>query len=1396
MAKNRLVIMEQKNIKYFKVNALPSDPCPNAIYYIPNGNGTDLDEYVTDKYGNPRKVRSLSPLEVNVNGVTSEVSELVFLNSNNVTFGISSNTITASVNPGGGGTGADFILSNSNGISFGTNASTVTASYTVPTDYVSSNQSSLFQLTANNTLFLSNDYTSHTHSQYLNTSQSSLFQQTSATSLITSNALNTSQSSLFQLTANNSLSLGTDYTTHTHSQYLNTSQSSLFQATSDNSLSLGTIYTTHTHSQYLNTSQSTLFITSQSVQPFALSGTNGSSTFSTLSLGTANGLTLYLTNGSLVGSYTDNGGAGGDGLNRISAGTQIANATTTVVFSNSNNVSFGMSNNSVVTASASYSQPTDYVSTAQSSLFQQTSLMSNYLGTTYTTHTHSQYLNTSQSSLFEQSSHTTIFLTTQSGQAYSAGNGSNTFQTLSVADSNGVSFSTGTQGLYATVRTNYASSDHSHGNPTLALTNVSGTTASNSAGFTLSLSVNPAGGADGYNILAAGTQTANTTGTVVLSNSNGITFGMSNSSVITASYTVPTDYVSTAQSSLFLYTSQSSLFEHTSHTSVFLTTQSGQAFSAGAASSTFQTLSFQDSNGVSFSNNAGGIRVSHALQFTSNTSAITANALNTSQSSLFQHTSATSAITSNALNTSQSSLFQHTSATSAITSNALHTSVARIQGVIASDTTYTSGSISFRDLNGISFQSTTGQAIQITHGLQYTSNTSAITSNALNTSQSSLFQHTSATSAITSNALNTSQSSLFQHTSATSAITSNALHSSVSRVINIVAATNNTGGGTASLSSNVSFSNANGMTFYTSAGSAIVASYTVPTLTNSSLTMQAGASTLSSVSRIAFVDSNGVSFGASTSNNGSITITATVATTYAASNHSHGNPTLALTNLTGTTASASNGFTLSLSAAAPGAGGGIVLANSQTTYTSGTVNLSGAGAITIQSTTGQSFQISVPATSSLSATGIISLSTNGSTVSIGADNILTMYATSNTTQSSTGTVSANSLIFRGAGAASVGISNGSIVISAPSAAAGNVTISAGTASAGLASLVFSNSNGVSFGLNGSTITASAVGGGGGIALANSQTTYTSGTAHLSGAGAITIQSTTGQSYIVSAPGSSSISGTGHVSISVNASTISIGAPSPAISGSNGSFSYSTLTFGNLNNVSFYTSNGSMVASINAAGGHTLSNFHHPENVWTSLGAQGQGSLSIKHMYVPFNVTGTQMNIGMSVSGATNTSATTASANVSLWIGIYTLNGSSLSLASSGSANNGFQWSQSASSTGNTSINSMRLMSVPINVNMTPGEYWMGVVISSATTYTSAGFTFYGGNFINNAATAAVFAPIGSGTTASSMAILFQGIYTAATSVGPSSMSKAHINFSSASNVQRANLYCQILNNTY
>jgi len=143
-----------------------------------------------------------------------------------------------------------------------------------------------------------------------------------------------------------------------------------------------------------------------------------------------------------------------------------------------------------------------------------------------------------------------------------------------------------------------------------------------------------------------------------------------------------------------------------------------------------------------------------------------------------------------------------------------------------------------------------------------------------------------------------------------------------------------------------------------------------------------------------------------------------------------------------------------------------------------------------------------------------------------------------------------------------------------------------------------------------------------------------------------------------------------------------------------------------------------------------------------------------------------------------------------------LNGSTLSLASSGSASYAFQWSQSASSTGNSSINSMRQLTVPMNVNLTPGEYWMAAVISSATTYTGAAFSLFGNNQV---AATAWLAPIGSNTSAivaGRDVMQFQGIYTAATAAGPASIGTGAINNTSASNALRANFYNAIYNVTY
>ncbi len=184
-------------------------------------------------------------------------------------------------------------------------------------------------------------------------------------------------------------------------------------------------------------------------------------------------------------------------------------------FSNANNVTFATETNGKITASASFPTQTAYVFSNSNGISFGTN------GSTVTATVRTDYQPAG------------AYLTT--ARASNDAIGLNTALT-----GNGVVWTVNSAGISLNVPaflTTAAQSNHSHGNPTLALTNLSGTTASNSNGLTLSLSAAAGGGgADGFNILAAGTQTAGTNVTVNFANSNGITFGMSGSSQITASH--------------------------------------------------------------------------------------------------------------------------------------------------------------------------------------------------------------------------------------------------------------------------------------------------------------------------------------------------------------------------------------------------------------------------------------------------------------------------------------------------------------------------------------------------------------------------------------------------------------------------------------------------------------------------------------------------------------------------------------------------------------------------------------------------------------------------------------------------------------------------------------------
>lgn len=277
----------------------------------------------------------------------------------------------------------------------------------------------------------------------------------------------------------------------------------------------------------------------------------------------------------------------------------------------------------------------------------------------------------------------------------------------------------------------------------------------------------------------------------------------------------------------------------------------------------------------------------------------------------------------------------------------------------------------------------------------------------------------------------------------------------------------------------LNFANSNGVTFSNSNGS-VVASYSVPTVTNSSWSVS-DAATSGTVGRLAFTNLNGVTLSLSSGTGGLHTIVGS---------HngitSQSNQTLGIYGVSNTVLS-SSGTIDARSLSFEGAGvasvgfsngsvvisvpaGGVALG----TNTFGASNL-GNTVGTSGVITGTGLQMILVGGNNITLSQSILLS--AATITISAPNQsnqqLSLYAASNTTQGTSMTANASNLSFQGAGVASVGMSNGSVVISVPSGGAG-VALYDGANSISSGTARFSNSNGVTFGFNGQTITASVV----------------------------------------------------------------------------------------------------------------------------------------------------------------------------------------------------------------------------------------------------------------------------------------------------------------------------------
>lgn len=272
-----------------------------------------------------------------------------------------------------------------------------------------------------------------------------------------------------------------------------------------------------------NTVTAKVFTDIENAMIMSISAGTSNATGNQVVFSNSNGVSFGASNNVITASFSGGGGGGGAA---ISAGGN-SQSTGTVVFSNSNGVTFGLSNNGVLTASHNA-------------------------------------------------------LTAQSTQpvAASASNGSFLFSTLGFSNANGVTFGT-------------------------------------SAGSIITASVGTAAAGNSVNF-SAGTESANL-GSIVFSNSNGVSFGL-DAGTITAQHNGLTSQSnqafsaqggSSAFQTLNFANSNGITFSNSNGSVVAshngLTSQSNQAASASNGSFAFQTLAFSNANNVTFGTSAGSI---------------------------------------------------------------------------------------------------------------------------------------------------------------------------------------------------------------------------------------------------------------------------------------------------------------------------------------------------------------------------------------------------------------------------------------------------------------------------------------------------------------------------------------------------------------------------------------------------------------------------------------------------------------------------------------------------------------------------------------------------------------------------------------------------------------------
>lgn len=930
----------------------------------------------------------------------------------------------------------------------------------------------------------------------------------------------------------------------------------------------------------------------------------------------------------------------------------------------------------------------------------------------------------------------------------SAGATSNLLSALTFSNANGVSFGLDGSTLTATVQTNYlttaALSNHSHGNPTLNLTNLSGTTASNSAGLTLSLSANaPQTGISGIVVSDA----TYTSGTVSFSNQANIT--------IASSVNGATQYIRLSGNAA----------QTTQTQNVHNVTLSGNTAGVMAHISS-GTMTLAGGNNITVSQNGNAITISGANAGGAQTGISGVVVSNTT------YTSGTVSF-SNAGNITISSSVNGATQYIRLSGNAAQTTQSAIEGFGASNTGNTAGNTGLS--TGIDFVLAGSNGITISQSTAAGTNTLWVSGTTYQTYDTA----TTVYSVASANSVGT----------VTRWAAEDHRHAGIGAIG--ISTAGNTAGNTGSVHGTYWFQGGNNITV-----SQITSNNGSHTLILSGANA-GGAQT--GISGVVVSNTTYTSGTVSFSNQANITIGSSVdgATQYIRLSG----------NAAQTTQSAIEGFGVSNTGNTAGntgistgvdwvlAGSSQITLSQSTAAGTNTVWIQHPAWISTQSTQFLALTLggNSAGTSTFHATNNaslffnggnnITLSGNGSTITISAANqsnqTLGLYAVGNTTgESSSSTFDARTISFVGQGIASVGFSAGSVNISVPSGGGGltNIRVSAGTTSNLLSAITFSNANGISFGIDASTITASA------NTVGTATTVYSVASAN--SVGTVTRWAAEDHRH----------AGIGAVGISTSGNT----------AGTTGSV-LGTYWFQGGNNITvsqITSNNGSHTLVI--SGPPTLSQFDPDRKEPVSNSSLGQSTLYFRPVDIDGVLSASRINFFLSLTHTYSGAPANSTAWLAMGYGLYTrgtgaetdrinlLTSYSLSYVSASvssstrlsvtnyiglsnaTSHSTSQYGVNNASVSNylaSSIAGFRVLALPMNLTLTPGRYWLGASVQSASQGASIvlAHTVMQYHYSNNLA----FRPFGAVSTASNASFYAAsdglGIYSAQSAAWPASI---------------------------